>query len=78
MFSGRVAMVPLSAEFGDMTITNSSLVPMDTKLIGVPWEAESLTRGRMAGLMVRCTGPSPIGTKSVPITCRQNCSRQPS
>jgi hypothetical protein len=78
MFSARLPMVPLRAEFDDLTTTNSSLVPMDTKLIGVPWEADSLTRGRIAGLMLRCTGPSPIGTKSVPITCRQNCSRQPS
>ncbi|WP_249143682.1 hypothetical protein [Bradyrhizobium liaoningense] len=46
-------MAPLSAEFGDIVITNSSFVPRDTKDIGVPNEAESLRRGRMAGEMVR-------------------------
>jgi hypothetical protein len=46
-------MAPLNAEFGDIVITNSSFVPSDTKDSGVPNEAESLRRGRMAGAMVR-------------------------
>ncbi|WP_338319821.1 hypothetical protein, partial [Bradyrhizobium ottawaense] len=51
--SGRFPMAPLSAELGDIVITNSSLVPNDTKDIGEPNEAESLMRGRIAGAMVR-------------------------
>ncbi|WP_283812238.1 hypothetical protein [Bradyrhizobium cajani] len=46
-------MAPLNAELGDIVMINSSFVPSDTKDIGVPNEAESLTRGRMAGAMVR-------------------------
>ncbi|GMO11993.1 hypothetical protein TM239_52970 [Bradyrhizobium sp. TM239] len=57
-------MAPLSAELGDIVITNSSFVPNDTKDIGEPNEAESLIRGRIAGAMVRWTRPSPTGTKS--------------
>ncbi|UFS89367.1 hypothetical protein LPJ38_00790 [Bradyrhizobium daqingense] len=46
-------MAPLKAELGDIVTISSSFVPNDTKDIGVPNEAESLMRGRMAGAMVR-------------------------
>lgn len=51
--SGRFPIVPLKAELGDVVITSSSFVPSETKDIGVPNEAESRRRGRIAGEMVR-------------------------
>jgi hypothetical protein len=46
-------MAPLSAEFGDIVITNSSFVPSDTKDIDVGDLAAELLAPSFIGLAIR-------------------------